>query len=104
MSESERELVRVRESEIEDASALFCCTTVKYYSVLSQNVRTQYFLSRNVKTQYFLSQKNTLSEEIILSEVRLRGSPAIIATLVPPHKPYYALYQLCISCPVLIEY
>ena len=50
---------RVREIKSEwerDASALFCCTTVKYYSVLSQNVRLRYFLSQNVKIWYFLSQ------------------------------------------------
>ena len=40
-------------------------------------------LSQNVKIRHFLSTKKTyLSEEIILNEVRLRGSPTICVSLV----------------------
>ena len=36
---SQREPERARESQSEHASTLFCCKTVKYISVLSQNVK-----------------------------------------------------------------
>ena len=43
-------------SHLKHPSALFCCKTVKYDSVLLQNVKILYFLSRNVKIRYFLSR------------------------------------------------
>ena len=43
-------------SHLQHASALFCCKTVKYDSVLSQNIEIRYFLLRNVEIRYFLSR------------------------------------------------
>ena len=57
--EQESKPERARErlaSHLKHASTLFCCKTVKYNSVLSQNVKIRYFLSRNVKIRYFLSR------------------------------------------------
>ena len=50
--ESQREPVRARVSQ----TTLFCCKTVKYNSVSSQNFKIRYFLSWNVKIRYFLSR------------------------------------------------
>ena len=57
--EQESKPERARErlaSHLKHASTLFCCKTVKYNSVLSQNVKIRYFLSRNVQIRYFLSR------------------------------------------------
>ena len=53
---SQREQESKPERALEHASTLFCCKTVKYHSVLSQNVKIRYFLSRNIKIRYFLSR------------------------------------------------
>ena len=53
---SKRKPDRAGEQHLKHASTLFRCKTVKYNSVLSQNVKIPYFLSRNVKIRYFLSR------------------------------------------------
>ena len=47
-------------SHLKHASTLFCCKTVKYNSVLSQNGKIRYFLSQNVKIRA-MSQKNDIN-------------------------------------------
>ena len=47
-------------SHLKHASTLFCCKTVKYNSVLLQNVKIRYFLSRNVKIRA-MSRKNGIN-------------------------------------------
>ena len=61
--EQESKPERARErlaSHLKHASTLFCCKTVKYNSVLSQNVKIRYFLSRNVKIRA-MSGKNGIN-------------------------------------------
>ena len=53
---SQREQESKPERAFKHASTLFCCKTVKYNSVLSQNFKIRNFLSQNVKIRYFLSR------------------------------------------------
>ena len=57
---SKREPDRAGEQHLKHASTLFCCKTVKYNSVLLQNIKIRYFLSQNVKTRA-MSRKNGIN-------------------------------------------
>ena len=74
-SESNREPERAKErlaSHLKHATTLFCCKTVKYNSVLSQNIKIRYFLSRNIKIRYFLS-RNVEIRDFLSRNVKIRA-------------------------------
>ena len=77
-----------REKEFHLCISLSLLQNIKISHFLSQNIGICHFLSRNVKIRYFLSRmlqksKHTRYEEMILDQIRLRGSPASCASLLP---------------------
>ena len=75
-----------REKEFHLCISLSLLQNIKISHFLSQNIEICHFLSRNIKIQNFLSRMSQKSQhtryaEMILDQIRLRGSPASCASL-----------------------
>ena len=75
-----------REKEFHLCISISLLQNIKMSHFLSQNIEICHFLSQNVKIRHLLSRMSQKSyEEMILDQMRLRGSPASCASLHSTH-------------------